>query len=79
MGERNKKPKSRRDKQVENALYKKANGYEYEERKNTKEISEQLGMTAEEIFRLSDFSRDEFLDMMARSATYSKAEYIVKY
>ena len=31
------------------------------------EISKQLGMSAEEIFRLSDFSRDDFLDMMTRN------------
>lgn len=38
------------------------------------EISKQLGMRPEEIFRLSDFSRDDFLEMMIGGATsYSKA------
>ena len=44
-----------------------------------KEISKQLGMSYEEVFRLSDFSREEFLEMMARTDGYSKAKYIVKY
>lgn len=47
--------------------------------KSIQEIAKQLGMTTEEVFRLSDFSRDEFLDLMARSPTYSKARYFVKY
>lgn len=46
--------------------------------KSTKEISKQLGMTQEEIFRLSDFSREEFLSLMSRSNQYSKAERIFK-
>ena len=41
--------------------------------KTTKEISKQLGMKEEEIFRLSNFSRDDFLDLMA-GREYSKAE-----
>ena len=41
---------------------------------SVKEISKQLGMKPEEIFRLSDFSRDEFLAMMTDGVTgYSKA------
>lgn len=44
--------------------------------KSIEEISKQLGMKPEEIFRLSDFSREEFLEMMAREREYSKAELI---
>ena len=43
--------------------------------KTTKEISKELGMKEEEIFRLSDFSRDDFLEMMA-GKEYTKAEMI---
>lgn len=46
------------------------------EGKSTKEISKQLGMRPEEIFRLSDFSKDEFIAMMAKGETYSKAEIL---
>lgn len=42
--------------------------------KTVQEISKQLGMKPEEIFRLSGFSRDEFLDMMTAGVSgYSKA------
>lgn len=45
-----------------------------DEGKTVPEISKQLGMKPEEIFRLSGFSRDEFLDMMTSGVTgYSKA------
>lgn len=45
-----------------------------DEGKTVPEISKQLGMKPEEIFRLSGFSRDEFLDMMTDGVTgYSKA------
>ena len=45
------------------------------EGKTVEEIGKQLGMKPEEVFRLSDFSRDDFLDMMIRGkTTYSKAE-----
>ena len=45
-----------------------------DEGKTVPEISKQLGMKAEEIFRLSDFSRDDFLEMMTRGVEkYSKA------
>ncbi len=47
--------------------------------KTIKEISKQLGMSYEEVFRLSDFTREEFLEMMARTDGYSKAKYIIKY
>ena len=41
--------------------------------KSIEEISKQLGMKPEEIFRLSDFSREDFLDMMTCGAAYSRA------
>lgn len=44
--------------------------------KTVPEISKQLGMSREEIFRLSDFSREDFLDMLA-GKQYSNA-YIMK-
>lgn len=44
------------------------------EGKSVQEISRQLGMRPEEIFRLSDFSRDEFLAMMTDGVKgYSRA------
>lgn len=45
--------------------------------KTVSEISKQLGMRPEEIFRLSDFSREEFLEFIIKDRSYSKAEYIV--
>lgn len=45
--------------------------------KTVPEISKQLGMRPEEIFRLSDFSREEFLEFIIKDRSYSKAEYIV--
>ena len=43
-----------------------------------KEISKQLGMKPEEIFRLSDFTREDFLKMLTDGhKNYSKA-YIIK-
>ena len=45
-----------------------------DEGKSIKEIGTQLGMKPEEIFRLSAFSREEFLDMMTHGTKeYSKA------
>lgn len=45
-----------------------------DEGKTVQEISKQLGMKPEEVFRLSDFSREDFLDMMTRGVSgYSKA------
>jgi ParB-like chromosome segregation protein Spo0J len=42
-----------------------------------KEISKELGMTPEEVFRLSDFTRDDFLEIMTRGANgYNRAEII---
>lgn len=49
-----------------------------DEGKTTKDISKELGMKPEEIFRLSDFSRDDFLKMMA-GEEYSKAEHLTHY
>lgn len=42
--------------------------------KSVEEISKQLGMKAEEIFRLSGFTREEFLNLMTKNVTgYSRA------
>ncbi len=42
--------------------------------KSVSEISKQLGMKAEEIFRLSGFTRQEFLDLMTKGVKgYSRA------
>lgn len=49
------------------------------EGKTVEEIGKQLGMKPEEIFRLSDFSKEEFLKMMIKpDRDYSKAEFITK-
>lgn len=47
--------------------------------KSVEEIGKQLGMKPEEIFRLSDFTKEDFLKMMIKKESYSKAEYITKY
>ena len=44
--------------------------------KDVKEIGKQLGMRPEEVFRLSDFSKEEFINLMARGTTYSRAEIL---
>lgn len=49
------------------------------EGKKIEEISDELGMTKEEVFRLSDFSREDFLNIMAKDNQYSKAKLIVRY
>ena len=50
-----------------------------DEGKTVGEIGKQLGMKPEEIFRLSDFSKEDFLNMMINSQKeYSKAEFITK-
>jgi ParB-like chromosome segregation protein Spo0J len=47
--------------------------------KTIKEISNELGMKPEEIFRLSDISKEQFLKLMAsRSEGYSKELYMRK-
>lgn len=48
------------------------------EGKDVKEIGKQLGMRPEEVFRLSDFSKDEFIRLMATAKEYSRAEIITK-
>lgn len=46
--------------------------------KSVKEIGKQLGMKPEEIFRLSDFSKEEFIAMMVKKDEYSKAEILAR-
>ena len=49
------------------------------EGKSVEEIGKQLGMRPEEIFRLSDFSKEDFLNMMIKpNQGYSKAKFITK-
>lgn len=49
------------------------------EGKSVGEIGKQLGMKPEEVFRLSDFSREDFLKMMVKDGVrYSSAEFITK-
>lgn len=48
------------------------------EGKTVEEIGKQLGMKPEEIFRLSDFSKEDFLKMMVKQRNFSKAEFITK-
>lgn len=50
-----------------------------DEGKSVGEIGKQLGMKPEEVFRLSDFSKEDFLKMMVKGVEeYSKAEFITK-
>lgn len=50
-----------------------------DEGKSVEEIGKQLGMKPEEVFRLSDFTREEFLDLMTKGVTgYSKAKVLRK-
>jgi hypothetical protein len=50
-----------------------------EQGKTIKEISKQLGMKPEEVFRLSDLSKEQFLKLMAsRAEGYSKEVYLRK-
>ncbi|MBQ6052996.1 MAG: ParB-like nuclease domain-containing protein [Clostridia bacterium] len=47
--------------------------------KTVEEIGKQLGMRPEEVFRLSDFSKDDFLAMMSKGVTHhSNAELLTK-
>ena len=49
------------------------------EGKTVQEISKQMGMKPEEVFRLSDFTREEFLDMMIGDhKQYSRAKMQIK-
>ncbi len=47
--------------------------------KTVEEISKELGMRPEEVFRLSNFSKEDFLKMMAKEKQYSKAQYITRW
>ena len=48
--------------------------------KSLDEISKETGMKKEEIFRLSNFSREDFLNLMiADSQEYNKAKHIANY
>ena len=50
-----------------------------EEGKTVEEIGKQLGMRPEDIFRLSEFSKEDFLRMMINPKKgFSKAEFITK-
>lgn len=50
-----------------------------DEGKSVSEIGKQLGMRPEEVFRLSDFSKEDFLKMMIKQGQgFSKAEFITK-
>lgn len=49
-----------------------------DEGKTVEEIGKQLGMRPEEIFRLSNFTRDDFLNMMVKDKTYSSAQFVTK-
>ena len=47
--------------------------------KTVEEIGKQLGMRPEEVFRLSDFSKEDFLAMMSKGTTHhSRAELLTK-
>lgn len=46
--------------------------------KTVKEVSKQLGMKPEEIFRLSSFTKEEFINLMAQGREYSRAEIITR-
>lgn len=48
--------------------------------KSVEEIGKQLGMRPEEVFRLSDFSKEDFLGMMTQGVDgYSKEQLYTKY
>jgi len=50
-----------------------------DEGKTVQEIGKQLGMKPEEVFRLSDFTKEDFLQMMTKGYEgFSKAEFITK-
>lgn len=48
------------------------------EGKSVQEIGKQFGMRPEEVFRLSDFSKEEFINLMVTQNEYSKAEILCK-
>ena len=47
--------------------------------KTMSEIGKELGMKPEEVFRLSDFTRDDFFAMMTKGTKCSKAQVIKRY
>lgn len=49
-----------------------------DEEKTVEEIGKQLGMRPEEIFRLSNFTREDFLNMMVKDNKYSSAQFVTK-
>lgn len=50
-----------------------------DEGKSVEEIGKQLGMKAEEVFRLSNFSKEDFLKMMVKNNNkFSQAELLTK-
>lgn len=49
-----------------------------DEDKTVEEIGKQLGMRPEEIFRLSNFTREDFLNMMVKDNKYSSAQFVTK-
>lgn len=48
------------------------------EDKTIEEVGKQLGMKPEEIFRLSDFTREDFLNMMVKDENFSSAQFVTK-
>lgn len=48
------------------------------EGKTVGEIGKQLGMKQEEVFRLSNLSKDDFLEMMSKDCSFSKAQILTK-
>lgn len=47
--------------------------------KTVEEIGVHLGMKPEEVFRLSNFTREDFLKMMIKGTGYNNAELVTKY
>lgn len=45
---------------------------------SVQEITKKVGMSAEEVFRLSNIDRQKFLEIMAKRQTFNKAEIIIK-
>ena len=51
----------------------------FDEGQTVDEISKKLGMSKEEIFRLSKLDRDAFLELVTKRQTFSKAKVIKSY
>jgi ParB-like chromosome segregation protein Spo0J len=50
-----------------------------EQGKTVEEVSQELGMRSEEVYRLSDISRQQFLELMARNVKqFSQAKILIK-